>query len=41
MIFGVLKDNKVGEYRVIMTPVEAAAIKDDGHTVLVQKMRAH
>ena len=37
MIFGVLKDNKVGEYRVIMTPVEAAAIKDDGHTVLVQK----
>ncbi|MFE4042395.1 alanine dehydrogenase [Priestia sp. YIM B13490] len=37
MIFGVLKDNKVGEYRVIMTPLEVAAIKDDGHTVLVQK----
>ncbi|MGE1110210.1 alanine dehydrogenase [Priestia megaterium] len=37
MIFGVLKDNKVGEYRVIMTPLEVATIKDDGHTVLVQK----
>jgi alanine dehydrogenase len=37
MIFGVLKDNKVGEYRVIMTPLEVAAIKDDDHTVLVQK----
>lgn len=37
MIFGVLKDNKIGEYRVVLTPVEAAAIKEDGHTVLVQK----
>ncbi|MCU7743074.1 alanine dehydrogenase [Priestia megaterium] len=37
MVFGVLKDKKVGEYRVIMTPLEVAAIKDDGHTVLVQK----
>ncbi|MED3934266.1 hypothetical protein [Priestia megaterium] len=37
MVFGILKDKKVGEYRVIMTPLEVAAIKDDGHTVLVQK----
>lgn len=37
MIFGVLKDNKIGEYRVVLTPVEVAAIKEDGHTVLVQK----
>lgn len=37
MVFGVLKDKKIGEYRVIMTPLEVAAIKDDGHTVLVQK----
>jgi len=37
MIFGVLKDNKIGEYRVVLTPVEAAAIKEDGHTVLIQK----
>ncbi|WJD79531.1 alanine dehydrogenase [Priestia megaterium] len=37
MVFGVLKDKKVGEYRVIMTPLEVAAIKDHGHTVLVQK----
>ncbi|AUO10514.1 alanine dehydrogenase [Priestia megaterium] len=37
MVFGVLRDKKVGEYRVIMTPLEVAAIKDDGHTVLVQK----
>ncbi|KRE09242.1 alanine dehydrogenase [Priestia megaterium] len=37
MVFGVLKDKKMGEYRVIMTPLEVAAIKDDGHTVLVQK----
>ncbi|MEK4299471.1 NAD(P)-dependent oxidoreductase [Oceanobacillus sp. FSL W8-0428] len=37
MIFGVLKDKKIGEYRVVLTPVEAATIKEDGHTVLVQK----
>ncbi|WP_152655602.1 alanine dehydrogenase [Oceanobacillus sp. CFH 90083] len=37
MIFGVLKDTKIGEYRVVLTPVEAATIKEDGHTVLVQK----
>ena len=35
MIFGVLKDIKEGEYRVICTPVEVAAIVAAGHTVLV------
>jgi len=37
MIFGVLKDRKVGEYRVIATPLEVGTIISDGHTVLVQK----
>ena len=36
MIFGVLKDIKEGEYRVICTPVEVASIVAAGHTVLVQ-----
>ena len=36
MIFGVLKDIKEGEWRVICTPVEIASIKAAGHTVLVQ-----
>lgn len=37
MVFGVLKDSKVGEYRVIITPLEVATIKADHHTVLVQR----
>ena len=37
MIFGVLKDIKEGESRVICTPVEVASIVAAGHTVLVQK----
>ncbi len=37
MIFGVLKDIKNGEYRVIATPSEIASIVEDGHNVLVQK----
>ncbi len=37
MIFGVLKDIKNGEYRVIATPSEVASIVEDGHNVLVQK----
>lgn len=37
MIFGVLKDIKEGENRVMVTPIEAAAIIADGHTVLIQK----
>ncbi|MDU4891618.1 MAG: alanine dehydrogenase [Clostridium sp.] len=37
MIFGVLKDIKIGENRVICTPVEVATLVADGHTVLVQK----
>ena len=36
MIFGVLKDIKIGENRVICTPVEIASIAAAGHTVLVQ-----
>lgn len=37
MVFGVLKDIKIGENRVICTPVEVASIVNAGHTVLVQK----
>lgn len=37
MIFGVLKDIKNGEFRVIATPSEVASIIEDGHKVLVQK----
>ena len=37
MIFGVLKDIKEGENRVICTPMEVASIVAAGHTVLVQK----
>ena len=37
MIFGVLKDIKAGENRVICTPVEVASIIANGHTVLVEK----
>ena len=37
MIFGVLKDIKEGENRVICTPVEIASIVAAGHTALVQK----
>lgn len=37
MIFGVLKDIKPGESRVIATPLEVGTIISDGHTVLVQK----
>lgn len=37
MIFGILKDIKEGEYRVICTPMEVATIVASGHTVLAQK----
>ncbi|MFC4803684.1 alanine dehydrogenase [Filifactor villosus] len=37
MKFGVLKDTKEGEYRVIATPAETSMILRDGHTVYVQK----
>ena len=37
MIFGVLKDIKEGENRVICTPLEVASIVAAGHTVMVQK----
>lgn len=36
MIFGILKDIKEGENRVICTPAEVASITAAGHTVLVQ-----
>ena len=36
MIFGILKDIKEGENRVICTPAEVASIAAAGHTVLVQ-----
>lgn len=37
MKFGVLKDIKVGEYRVIATPAEVSMIIHDGHEVYVQR----
>lgn len=37
MIFGVLKDIKNGENRVIATPSEVKTIHGDGHRVLVQR----
>jgi len=37
MIFGVLRDIKIGENRVICTPLEVASIVQAGHTVYVQK----
>ena len=37
MIFGVLRDIKIDENRVICTPLEVASIVYAGHTVYVQK----
>lgn len=37
MIFGILKDIKEGENRVVVTPIEVASIVADGHTVLAQQ----
>ena len=37
MLFGVLKDIKEGENRVICTPLEVKSIIDAGHQVLIQK----
>lgn len=37
MKVGILKDIKVGENRVIATPVEISSLTADGHEVLVQK----
>lgn len=36
MIFGLLKEVKIGEYRVTATPSEIATIVSDGHEVLVE-----
>ena len=35
MKFGVLKDIKNGEYRVVATPAEVSLIAGDGHEVYV------
>lgn len=37
MIFGILKDIKEGENRVVVTPVETDSIVADGHKVLAQR----
>lgn len=37
MIFGLLKDIKIGEYRTVATPVEIASIVSAGHKALVQR----
>lgn len=37
MKFGLLKDIKAGEYRVVATPAEISAIVADGHEAYVQK----
>lgn len=37
MVFGVLKDIKIGENRVICTPLEVKSITSAGHTVFVEK----
>ena len=37
MKFGVLKDIKEGEYRVIATPAEVSMLKGDGHEVYIQR----
>ncbi len=36
MNFGVLKDTKLGEYRVVVTPAEAHSINESGHSVFIQ-----
>lgn len=37
MVFGLLKDIKIGEYRTVATPVEIASIVGAGFEALVQK----
>jgi len=37
MVFGILKDRKEGEHRVICTPMEVRSIVGAGHTVYAQK----
>ena len=36
MVFGILKDTKAGEHRVVCTPVEAKNIASAGHKVIAQ-----
>ncbi len=37
MTFGILKETKKGEYRVVCTPLEVGSIVAHGHTVLAQR----
>lgn len=37
MVYGILKDRKAGEYRVITTPTEVESIIAAGHTVLAER----
>ena len=37
MTFGILKDIKEGEYRVILTPLEVSSIAAAGHKVYAEK----
>ena len=37
MVFGILKDTKVGEHRVICTPIEVRSIIHAGHKVIAQR----
>ena len=41
MKFGVLKDIKEGEYRVIATPAEVSMLKGDGHEVYIPVSYTH
>ena len=41
MKFGVLKDIKNGEYRVVATPAEVSLIVGDGHEVYVASMAGY
>ncbi len=41
MKFGVLKDIKNGEYRVVATPAEVSILKSDGHEVYVASKAGH
>jgi alanine dehydrogenase len=40
MIAGILKEIKTEEYRVSMTPAGVEIMKDNGHTLLVEKKNA-
>ena len=39
MIIGVPKETKSDEYRVALRPVGAQLLREDGHTVLVERIK--